>query len=130
VRIIIAASRKELFPYFLSGRPPAVDYVRERHQRVPVNHARAAVSHDLLYLLAHRRLVAVDGAFRAGRLGGFERAFHEALQRVFFKLGAFSAKAVRAMNTLAVKGYHRGHGLFFALDPFISHTGVYYAAIN
>jgi hypothetical protein len=121
---------EELFPIFFSGRPLTVDQVRESHQRVPVNHARAAVSHDLPYFLAHRRLVAVSGAFRAGRLGGFERAFHEAFQRVFFELSAFFAKAVRVMNTLAVKGYHRGHGLFFALNPFISHPGVYYAAIN
>ncbi len=97
-----------------------VGEVRDREHRVAPQHPRPAVAHHLPDPLAHRRLVAVRLAVRAGGLVHAVAALLQAKARVGEQFGALGAEAVaRVVGSglvvvAAVEGDHRRDGLLLA----------------
>ena len=98
---------------------PAVDEVQQREPGMARHHARARVTHDYLGEFAWGFLVAVDRAFRAGRLVFTVGTLFQPAGSVFQKLGAAWAgsRAIGRMMSPAIQAHHMSHGLVLATQP-------------
>ena len=86
-------------------------------ERVADQHSRPGKSHDLSNGLPHFGFVAMDGAFRAGRLFHSVAAGKKPLTTVFPQLIAGRAKIPRrSMAPAAIEANHVFNGFLFPLD--------------
>ena len=81
-------------------------------------HARAGIAHNLTHVFALLFLVAMDGAFGAGRFGFTVRAFGQAPLSIPHQLSAGITQAVNAASVVVgtIDGGHAHQGLVFALQ--------------
>ena len=94
-----------------------IPQVHERQHRVAQEHTWASVTHHGAHLLAHLRLVTVNGAVGAGWLTHTEGALLDALQSVLQQGGAIRAKLGRGVHTAVVHGDHHRNGALFTFEP-------------
>ena len=81
---------------------------------VAQQHPRAGPAHDFPYPGAHVAVVAVCGAFPAGRLVGAEAAGFEPAERIIQQLGAVGTELPVALLASTIHPYHQpDYCLFF-----------------
>ena len=94
----------------------------EREHGVREDHSRPRPLHNILYLLPHLRLVAMNLAERAKLLVDFEGAFLEAEERILSERSALLAQLLPSRSVLSVAILFDHHGdellLFFPRFEF------------
>jgi len=98
--------------------PQLVEQVHDGQPRVAESHAWSCVTHDHPGLLALRRLVAMDRALGAGRLGLAVRTLFQPPLGVVEELAAFVAGPARTVRVVvtAIDRDHALHGTVLALQ--------------